>query len=250
MGWLDSLFNTSSDAQDSGKSPGSGWLGPIAGGPPPLPPLPAPQGGSLLDHLVAGATNLTTGGNPLAGLLNAVNGLATGQRTDALGATLAQQGAVRQALVAAGVPDAVAAAAAMNPEVLKTVAPQLYSKPQPHKLKDAYGAERIVFANPDKQTVTEPAASVSGANARGMNVLAPGATYDASLPAEAYLAQFTPEMQDAIKAHVAAGTVDADRRRIAIANAARPFAQHYARKVANAASGVTSASDRQSAATE
>src|SRR5215471_978517 len=226
MGWLDSLFNTSSDAQDSGKSPGSGWLGPIAGGPPPLPPLPAPQGGSLLDHLVAGATNLTTGGNPLAGLLNAVNGLAT------------------------GLPDAVAAAAAMNPEVLKTVAPQLYSKPQPHKLKDAYGAERIVFANPDKQTVTEPAASVSGANARGMNVLAPGATYDASLPAEAYLAQFTPEMQDAIKAHVAAGTVDADRRRIAIANAARPFAQHYARKVANAASGVTSASDRQSAATE
>src|SRR5262249_17829124 len=85
MGWLDSLFNTSSDAQDSGKSPGSGWLGPIAGGPPPLPPLPAPQGGSLLDHLVAGATNLTTGGNPLAGLLNAVNGLATGQRTDARG---------------------------------------------------------------------------------------------------------------------------------------------------------------------
>src|SRR5215471_7804703 len=102
MGWLDSLFNTSSDAQDSGKSPGSGWLGPIAGGPPPLPPLPAPQGGSLLDHLVAGAANLTTGGNPLAGLLNAVNGLATGQRTDHAGLALAKQHATMRALMNAG----------------------------------------------------------------------------------------------------------------------------------------------------
>jgi hypothetical protein len=234
MGWLDGLFNgNSSDAQGSGTGGGSGWLGPVVG----AAPSPPAQGPGLLDRLTAGATNLTTGGNPLAGILNAVNGLATGQRTDALGAMLAQQGAVRQALTAAGVPDAVAAAAAMNPEVLKTVAPQLYSKPQPQKLKDAYGAERIVFANPDRQTVTDPAAGTSAASARGMSLLAPGVKYDQGLPAEPYLAQFTPEVQDAIKAHVAAG-MDGDPRRIAIANAARPFAQHYARKARNVASPV------------
>lgn len=57
-------------------------------------------------------------------------------------------------------------------------------------------------------------------------------------------------MQDAIKAHVAAGTAPADARRIAIANAARPLAQHYARKIADAGNGGAPAPDRKSAATE
>lgn len=237
MGWLDGLFSNSSDEQGSGRSGGSGWLGRLAGGP--AAPVP-PAGPGLLDRLTAGATNLTTGGNPLAGILNAASGLATGQRTDALGATLAQQGAVRQALTAAGVPDAVAAAAAMNPEVLKTVVPQLYTKPQPHKLKDAFGNERIVFANPDKQTVTDPAGGGGGAPTGATNWFAPGVTrYEPALPADAYLAQFSPAMQDAIKAQVAAGTGEGDHRRIAIANAAKRFARVYAQRARNASGNAT-----------
>jgi hypothetical protein len=89
------------------------------------------QAPSLLDRLTAGATNLTTGGNPLAGIVNAVSGLATGQRTDAAGVTQAQQAALRQALAAAGVPDALASAAALSPEVLKTIAPRFSAVPRP-----------------------------------------------------------------------------------------------------------------------
>jgi hypothetical protein len=248
MGWLDTLFtNDRLDPQDGAGGPGRGWLGglfpaPAAAEQASVPQASAAPGGNvvqapgLLDRLTAGATNLTTGGNPLAGLLNAVNGLATGQRTDAAGATLAQQGAVRQALMAAGVPDAVAAAAAMNPEVLKAVAPQLYTRPQPQKLRDALGNERIVFANPDRQTVTDPAGP--DAASRGTSLLAPGVTrYDPNLPAEPYLAQFSPQMQAAIKAHVASGVGQRDPTRIAIANAARVLAQRYADKVHAAPSG-------------
>ena len=86
----------------------------------------ASEGPSLLDRLTAGATNLTTGGNPLAGILNAVNGLATGQRTDAAGAALARQQATMRALTSAGYDPVIARAAAMNPDVLKAIVAARY----------------------------------------------------------------------------------------------------------------------------
>ena len=45
----------------------------------------------VFGRLQAGAQNFTTGGNPIAGLLNAVQGLTTGTRTDPTGIALAQQ---------------------------------------------------------------------------------------------------------------------------------------------------------------
>ena len=54
-------------------------------------PSPAPQGPGVFGRLQAGAQNFTTGGNPIAGLLNAVQGLTTGTRTDPTGIALAQQ---------------------------------------------------------------------------------------------------------------------------------------------------------------
>lgn len=80
----------------------------------------------LLDRLSAGATNLTTGGNPLAGLLNAVNGLATGQRTDRAGLELAKQQATMSALINAGLDFETARAAAVNPDFLKALVVQRY----------------------------------------------------------------------------------------------------------------------------
>jgi len=83
-----------------------------------LQPSAAP---GLLDRLTAGATNLTTGGNPIAGLLNAVTGLATGRRTDRAGLALAQQQGMMQALINMGVDPDLARAAAINPNVLRTI---------------------------------------------------------------------------------------------------------------------------------
>ncbi len=76
---------------------------------------------SLMDRLMAGATNLTTGGNPIAGALNAVNGLATGQRTDRAGIALAQQQATMRALMNAGLDAVTARAAAIDPNYFKAV---------------------------------------------------------------------------------------------------------------------------------
>lgn len=81
----------------------------------------APRGPGLFDRLTAGATNLTTGGNPLAGLLNAVNGLATGQRTDRAGVEFGKQHATMRALMNAGLDFDTARAAAINPEFLKAL---------------------------------------------------------------------------------------------------------------------------------
>jgi hypothetical protein len=127
-------------------------------------PAGVAQAPSLLDRLTAGATNLTTGGNPLTGIVNAVSGLATGQRTDAAGVTQAQQAALRQALAAAGVPDALASAAALSPEVLKTIAPRLSAVPRPGGPADASGDAPTMFANPGR-TAIAAAGVPGGANA-------------------------------------------------------------------------------------
>jgi hypothetical protein len=104
-----------------GNSIGSGISGLLGQGGP-----GAAEGPSLLDRLTAGANNLTTGGNPLAGLVNALNGVATGQRTDHAGLPLAQQ-ATMQALMNSGVHPVIARAAAINPDYLKAIVAAHYS---------------------------------------------------------------------------------------------------------------------------
>lgn len=139
---------------------------PMGGQPAPAPAAPGP---GLFDRLSAGAINFTTGGNPLAGLLNMVSGLSTGQRTDRMGQALQQQHATMQALTQAGIPPAVAQAAALNPEILKIIAPQLYNKPEFKTIKNALQEDIPVFVNADKQTITYPTATggTQGANAPG-----------------------------------------------------------------------------------
>src|SRR5262249_38971609 len=144
---------------------GSGWLGPVAGGRVPIDQAPPPQDPvpiatpSLLDRLAAGATNLTTGGNPLAGIVNAVNGLATGQRTDHAGLEAAQQHATRAALMNAGLDANRARGAALNRDSLK--APVVAH----------YGARRGPRQAPEPET-----ARVADAGAN------PGSTADLAKP--------------------------------------------------------------------
>jgi hypothetical protein len=119
-------------------------------------PTSAQQTPGLLDRLSAGATNLTTGGNPIAGIVNAVNGLATGQRTDATGIAQAQQAALRQALAAAGVPDALTPAAALSPKYLKAIASRLSALPRPENPADASGDEPTEVANSGRKAIISP----------------------------------------------------------------------------------------------
>lgn len=115
-----------------------------------------PQGPGVLDRLSAGAGNFTTGGNPLAGIFNSIKGLATGERTDPAGLMQQNVLATYKALVSAGVPPGVAQAAAVNPKVLETIAPQLYSKPtlQETGADPLSGQKSFSWVQPDKMQTT------------------------------------------------------------------------------------------------
>jgi len=88
---------------------------------------------SLLDRLLAGATNFATGGSPVGGVLNSVRGLATGERTDPAGIRQANQTATFNALVSAGVAPQFAQVAALNPEILRSVVAAHFNALSPQK---------------------------------------------------------------------------------------------------------------------
>lgn len=91
--------------------------------------LQAPSG--LGGNLSAGLAGFANAGGILPAISNLVTGLTTGQRTDTQGMLQQQQRATYQSLVASGVPQSTAMAAALNPEVLKTIAPAYFdTKPQ------------------------------------------------------------------------------------------------------------------------
>lgn len=97
--------------------------------------MPTQSEPGFLDRLTAGAANFTTGGNPLAGLLNSINGLATGQRTDPQGQALARQRATYEALLPKLGP-AGAMAAMTNPKVLESWASREFAPYTAHNVGD------------------------------------------------------------------------------------------------------------------
>ena len=85
------------------------------------------------------------------------------------------------ALKAAGVPDGVAQAAALNPEVLKTIAPQIYNKPKFSVVAtDRYG-------NPVHGFVDETAGTVKPYDPNNTTGAASGGSGDPNLTGEAFL---------------------------------------------------------------
>ncbi len=142
-----------SDADGFGKDPGASnpftdFLASLArpmgnalsASPAAIPAGPPAAGPSLFDRLSAGASNFTTGGNPVAGVLNSVRGLATGQRTDAAGVQQVNQMATFKALVGAGISPQVAQVAALNPEILRTVVAAHFNTPSAPRRAGASGA--------------------------------------------------------------------------------------------------------------
>jgi hypothetical protein len=109
---------------------------------------------------------------------------------------LQQQKATLQALIGAGVPPQVAQAAALNPEILKTIAPQLYSKPDFGVIgTDQFGNPTHGFINKTNQTVTPASGGASnGPGVPAANMDLHGDDFLKTLdPAKAQLVKSTAE---------------------------------------------------------
>jgi hypothetical protein len=113
---------------------------------------------------MAGFQGLANAKSPLQGLGNLIGGLVTGQRSDPQGMMLQQQEATRTALLRAGVPPPIADAAALNPKILETIAPQLYQKPELKKTgtNPISGQDTMQIWDPIKQTLSPVAGGQGG----------------------------------------------------------------------------------------
>src|SRR5208337_1233110 len=70
-------------------------------------------------------------------------------------------------------------------------------------IKDASGNERVVGWDPHKGEVIERRGQGGGGGqSAGPQIMAAGKQYNADLPADDYLAQFSPEMQAMIKGQI------------------------------------------------
>lgn len=178
---------------------------------------PAPPAGpGMLDRLTAGATNFTTGGNPIAGLFNMIGGLSTGQRTDPGGIAQQNQVATAQALYHALAKSGrytpeeakgMAIAAAGNPGLATALLPQAFgTKYEAKTIKGPLGDESLVAFDPIRGTIK----SSGGEDGNGMSsgqggpqMLAPGVKkYDPTLTGPDYMSQFGPEVQSIAKAYL------------------------------------------------
>ena len=88
----------------------------------------AAAGPSLGDRANAALMNFANAHGVLPALAGAITGVATGERTDPIGIAQAQQAATMQALAGAGIPSALAQAAARDPYLMRMLAPALYQK--------------------------------------------------------------------------------------------------------------------------
>lgn len=139
-------------------------------GAPPMPAVFGPQGSSpgIGDRLSAFAHNLGASHGLIPALADAAQGLATGQRVDPQGMQQQQMRATYQALVGSGMPPNIAVAAALNPEIMKTVAPSIYTKPTWGVIgHDLTGNPQYGWIDASKQTITQPTGP-NGAPASGI----------------------------------------------------------------------------------
>ncbi len=154
-------------------------------------PMQVPQylqgGGS---NLSAGLQGFANSKGLLPALTNMMTGFATGERTDPAGMQQQQARATFQALVSSGVPASHAMAAALNPDILKTIAPAYFdTKPtlQETGTDPITGQKSFSQYRPAQGTLT-PIGSAGGQPQAQSGFLAPGVQgIDRSLTGEDYL---------------------------------------------------------------
>lgn len=105
-------------------------------------PMAQPQSPGFGDRLNAGLMGFANSGAPIPALANLISGLVTGQRSDPAGQQQQQLLATYRALRSADVPHGQALAAALNPEVFKAIAPEVFGNPKVVKVgTDILGRE-------------------------------------------------------------------------------------------------------------
>lgn len=149
-----------------------------------------------------------------------------------------------RALVTKGVPPAEALAASQNPDIMKAVAAKYFeAKPRvPHKLgTDMMGNDIMGSFDPNTGRFYDAVNNPIGGGAAGdkakipgtnENVLAKGVKeYNSDLPAEEYMAQFSPEVQAAMRAYIRGDTMPTSNPRLkALATKVKEWSATYGDK--------------------
>jgi len=197
--------------------------------PPALAGLPT---GNFLDKINAGLQSLGHGGSIIGAL--------TGNRTDPQ--SVAQQNltgqyqAVRQTLLQSGLSpqeaNSKAMLAVMNPEAGKTILTEALTNREKwgEVGTDALGNKQMGFINERDQTVNGRPLGAEGAASSGSAgaFLAPGVKQvDSSLKGPEYLAQFSPEVQQAAKDYVAGKAMPTGNPRKGFTQTVQMIARKY-----------------------
>lgn len=150
------------------------------------------------DRLGAALGSFTGSPTLFGGLANALGGAITGRRMDT-------QGITEAALTKQGLPPELARAAVANPTIMSAVVPSLFGqKYQLEKLKGVAGEETPYIFDPLRgQLKPIPQNGGMAGVPNGIQALAPGvASLNPAATGDAYLAQFSPEVQAIVKAHL------------------------------------------------
>lgn len=182
------------------------------------------------DRLSAGFQGLANSGSPMQAIGNLVAGLSSGQRSDPRGMADQSRQSTFKALVGAGVPPEIANAAALNPDILKTILPKYFdtqAKLQETGTDPITGQKSFAEYRPGRglMPVNRPGESQPGTG----GLLAPGVSQlNHSLAGDEYLNQFGPEVKAAVKAYVNGDVMPSGNPRLqGIAAQAKTIAQKY-----------------------
>ncbi len=152
------------------------------------------------DKFLTGLQSFLGGG----GLISAMRGAANGQRTDPQGMQQQQARATYQALVASGVPQSHAMAAALNPDILKTIAPAYFdTKPE---LKETAtdpltGEKKFSVYDSARRTLT-PVGQPNAANPSGGGLGALNQAIQAGVRGEELYKHLPPALAPTVKAMI------------------------------------------------
>lgn len=192
---------------------------------------PALGGNQLGGNLGAAFQNFVNAGGPLQAIGGLVSGLATGQRTDAIGAQQQNLKAQYDSLVPILGPQK-AMLAVMNPEAGKTLLTEALTNKEKYGVisENPIEGKKYGFINDLAQTVNGKPIGEGGAGGQtGAGLLAPGvSSYNPSLSGDQYLVQFSPEVQAAVKSYINGDVLPSGNPRMqAIASQAKMIAQKY-----------------------
>jgi hypothetical protein len=121
--------------------------------------------------------------------------------------------------------------AVMNPEAGKTILTEALTNKEKYGVvsEDPFAGKKYGFINERDQTINGQPAGSGGSGQASSSLLAPGVTqYNPSLSGDAYLGQFSPEVQAAVKAYINGDVMPSGNpRQQGIASQAKTIAQKY-----------------------